>query len=119
MEWKSGKRRSDVQEMKLCGPVFFLVLRLRLLCCELVLDFGDGLGGIETLGASLGACEDLIVKIEQNWCGFVDLQLKMVWQRYKLISFCNFSLLCSVYESRESAIHLYACISVAGPRYSS
>ena len=72
--------------------------------------------------------------------GHVREQLKMVWQRYKLISFCSFSLRCSLYEScsrnqrvrlqdvstykmkehtRESAIQRYAAMSVAGPRYSS
>ena len=51
--------------------------------------------------------------------GHVREQLRMVWQRYRLIEFSNIILRSAVCSSRESAIQRYDCRSTAGPRYSS
>lgn len=51
--------------------------------------------------------------------GHVRLQLRMVWQRYRLMLLFKASLRWAAFSSRESAIQRYDCISTAGPRYSS
>ena len=51
--------------------------------------------------------------------GQVLLQLRIVWQRYKLMLLLRPSMRWAVLWSRESAIQRYDCMSTAGPRYSS
>lgn len=51
--------------------------------------------------------------------GQVREQLRMVWQRYRLMLLSSAALRCSVCSSRESTIQRYDCSSTAGPRYSS
>jgi len=51
--------------------------------------------------------------------GQVLLQLRMVWQRYRLMLLLSASLRSAVRSSRLSAIQRYDCRSTAGPRYSS
>ena len=47
------------------------------------------------------------------------VQLRMVWQRYRLIELLRASLRSAVLSSRESTSHRYDWSSRAGPRYSS
>jgi len=51
--------------------------------------------------------------------GQVRVQLRMVWQRYRLIELSSAALRSAFFSSRESAIHRYDCRRMAGPRYSS
>ena len=47
------------------------------------------------------------------------VQLRMVWQRYRLIELLRASLRWAVFSSRESTSQRYDWSSRAGPRYSS
>jgi hypothetical protein len=47
------------------------------------------------------------------------VQLRMVWQRYKLIEFSRLTLRSAVRSSRESTSQRYDWSRMAGPRYSS
>lgn len=51
--------------------------------------------------------------------GHVRVQLRIVWQRYRLIELLRASLRCSWRSSRESTSQRYDCSRMAGPRYSS
>ena len=51
--------------------------------------------------------------------GQVLVQLRMVWQRYKLIELSSAAFRWPFFSSLESAIHRYDCRRIAGPRYSS
>ncbi len=51
--------------------------------------------------------------------GHVRVQLRIVWQRYRLIELARASLRSAFFSSRESASQRYDCSRIAGPRYSS
>lgn len=51
--------------------------------------------------------------------GQVLVQLRMVWQRYRLMELSRAALRSPLRSSRESASHRYDCSRMAGPRYSS
>lgn len=51
--------------------------------------------------------------------GQVRVQLRIVWQRYRLMELLRAALRSALRSSRESASQRYDCSKIAGPRYSS
>lgn len=60
-----------------------------------------------------------IAKPGFNPLGQARVQLRMVWQRYRLIEFSSADFRSALRSSRESTSQRYDCKRMAGPRYSS